>query len=107
MKIRSSETKGRGNVGSASKVGGSSRRGRGYTASTRGGGADSVRLSSIAGQLAASAASVEEPASGASPERLAELKAAIEDGSYPIDVKALAAAILKEDMPEGERRGWY
>jgi len=60
---------------------------------------DKVKLSSEGAGLAeAIRAIASEKLQGASDTRLAELKEAIEDGSYQIEPTALAEAILEEDF---------
>lgn len=61
--------------------------------------ADTVKLSKDGAGLAdAIRAAASEPLSTTSLDRLAELKDAIESGTYEIDSTALAEAILREDL---------
>ncbi len=95
MKVGSTGPKSKTRVG-ASRLGGR----RGSTGSYGVGssvGADSVQLSSIAGELATAAMGMTDSLPAAEPQRLAALKDAIEQDQYPVDVRALAEAILADD----------
>lgn len=96
MKVGSSGPKAKASVG-ASRVGGR-RNTTGSYGVGRSGGGDSVQLSSIAGDLASVGVGVDDVMPAAEPARLAMLRDAIERDEYPVDVKALAEAILADDV---------
>ncbi len=58
---------------------------------------DRVRVSQVAMDLAHGVGRHEPPAS-TDPARLEQLRAQIEDGTYPLDAERIAAAILEDEL---------
>lgn len=95
MKVGSTGPKGKARVG-ASRLGGRQSTTGSYGVAGAVG-ADSVQLSSVASELATAAMGIDDILPGAAPIRLAMLRDSIERDDYPVDVRALAEAILADD----------